>query len=116
MRRHLFIRVITTLFRVVQVVVAKGDEHAPADGNVASILASAYRDMASVLRLPAVRSIAFVLFTCRAALGVFTSVTPLRLTEAGVPREKLALMSTSLFPVGITAQLFISGRYFAGVS
>jgi len=61
-----------------------------------------------------VKSLTLVLLTCRAALGVFDSVTPLRLVDAGVPRENLALMSSVLPFVGIGAQLYVSTRYFGG--
>jgi len=67
-----------------------------------------------VLVLPSVRSIALLLLTCRAALSVFSAVTPLRLVDAGVPKEHLALMSSLLFPVGVAAQTYVSGRYLAG--
>lgn len=96
------------------VAVAKGDEHAPLTGNLGGVFTAAYKEMAQVIQLPAVRSMALVLLTCRAALAVFDAVTPLRLVEAGVPKEHLALMSSVLFPLGIFAQMYVSGRYFAG--
>lgn len=96
------------------VAVAKGDEHTPLVGDMTSILTTAYREMYVVLRLPAIRSLALVLLTCRAALGVFTAVTPLRLVEAGVPKEKLALLSSVLPFVGISAQMYVSARYLSG--
>jgi len=98
----------------VWVAVAKGDEHTPLVGDMSSILTTAYREMYVVLRLPAIRSLALVLLTCRAALGVFTAVTPLRLVEAGVPKEKLALLSSVLPFVGISAQMYVSARYLSG--
>lgn len=93
---------------------AKGDEHQPLVGTLSSVFTSAYAEMKDVLVLPSVRSIGLVLLTCRAALAVFDAVTPLRLVEAGVPKEHLALMSSLLFPVGVFSQGYISGRYFAG--
>ena len=96
------------------VAAAKGDEHKPLTGSLSSVFISAYKEMLTVLRLPAVKSMALVLLTCRAALGVFDAATPLRLVEAGVPREHLALMSSALFPVGLASQMYVSGRYFAG--
>jgi len=98
------------------VAVAKGDEHTPLCGSPWSIVTSAYGEMVGVSRLPAVRSTALLLFTCRAALGVFDSATPLKMVEAGMPKEHLALMSSLLFPVGLLSQLYISGRYLAGGS
>ena len=96
------------------VVIAKGDEHAPLTGRISTTCIEAYREMVQVIQLPAVRSIALVLLTCRAALAVFDGVTPLRLVEAGVPKEHLALMSSALFPIGLAAQMYVSAKYFAG--
>ena len=102
------------LLSTVWVAVAKGDEHEPLRGSVGSILTSAYGEMLTVLKLPAVRSMALVLLTAKAALGVFDAVVPLRLVEVGVPKEHLAMIASSMFPVMLLAQLYVSGKYFAG--
>ena len=57
------------------------DDFTPLKGSVLGVVRSAYREMLLVLQLPAVRSAAILLLSCRAALGVFDSVTPLRLVE-----------------------------------
>jgi len=96
------------------VAVAKGDEHEPIQGSVRSNLITAYREMGLVLKLPAVRSLALVLLTCKAAMGVFDTVSTIELVEAGVPNDHIALLSSALFPVSLLTQVYISGKYFAG--
>ena len=71
---------------------SRGDEHMPLHGSLRTLLRAAYEEMWLVLRLPAVRSMALALLTCRAALGVFGSATSLRITQAGMPKEHLAIM------------------------
>jgi len=92
---------------------ARGDEHTPLVGGVLDSLTTAYREMVAVLQLPAVRKAALLLLTCQAAIGVFSAVTPLKLIEAGMPKEDLAMMGALLAPVTILVQLWVSGKYFA---
>jgi PAT family acetyl-CoA transporter-like MFS transporter 1 len=117
---------------------SRGDEHMPLRGSLGTLLRDAYEEMWLVLRLPAVRSMALALLTCRAALGVFGSATSLRITQAGMPKEHLAIMvsvaqvlggrrssecahasahpfalPTPLCPqvLGMGVQLYVSGRF-----
>ena len=95
------------------VAVARGDEHTPITGTVWENCVAAYKEMALVLRLPAVRSLSLVLLTCKAAMGVFDAVAPLKLIKSGFPKESIAAISSALFPIGILSQLYISATYFA---
>ncbi len=89
----------------------KKDEHAPLCGSLQHILRAAYAEMWSVLRLPSVLSTSLVLLTCRAALGVFGQATSLRITQAGMPKEDLALLSSVALVLGMLVQLYVSGRF-----
>lgn len=105
---------VAFLLSTIWVALSKGDEHAPLDGSVRSILSSAYAEMLTVLKLPSVRSMALVLLTAKAALGVFDEVSPLKLGEEGFPKEHLAMIASLMFPVMLLSQLYVSGKYFGG--
>ena len=92
----------------------KNDEHTPLEGSLTTILTSAYKEMLAVLQLSAVRGLALVLITCRAALGVFGQATYLQIVGAGMPKEHLALLSSVAMAFGMAAQIFVSGRYLTG--
>ena len=50
---------------------------------------------------PLKSSVALILLTCKAAMGVFDAVAPIELVVAGLPTEHLALLSSALFPVSL---------------
>jgi len=93
------------------VATVRKDEHAPLRGSLTSILGSAYEEMLSVLKLPAVRNISAIMLTCRAALGVFGQATSLHLTRAGMPKEHLAMLASVTMALGMLVQLYVSGRH-----
>ena len=89
----------------------KNDEHTPLCGSALDSLTAAYGEMLQVLRLPAVRSLAIVLLSCRAALGVFGSATRLRIQAAGIPMNFLLAMGTVVMALGMPVQLYVTDRY-----
>lgn len=82
------------------------------NGVVATVL-SAYSDMAAVLRLPAVRTLIFLLLTYKFTFQATYSATSLELNEVGVRQDVLALMSAMYVPVEILTPVIVS-RWTAG--
>lgn len=72
-----------------------------------------YQQMWSVCRLPSVVSLTAVLLTCKIGFAAAEAVAPLKLVEYGLPKEKLALLSPILIPLGIVIPILLS-RYSSG--
>ncbi|VVC89328.1 unnamed protein product [Leptidea sinapis] len=62
---------------------------------------NAYKQLYTIVKLPAVRTLALVLFTAKVGFCASDAVSGLKLVEAGVPREDLALLAVPLVPVQI---------------
>ena len=92
----------------------RNDEYTAPEGGVAEQCVAAYREMLLVLQLPAVRSLALVLLTCKAPLAAFDMLVPLELQASGVPKERLALLTTVMLPVSMAAQGYVSKGFSAG--
>ena len=101
------------LFSTVCVFFVRRDEHTAPRSRPTQALAAAYGEMVQVLRLPSVRGLVGVMLTCKVGLAVFDAVTPLRLVEAGVPREHLALLASIVMPLGMASQTYVSYKYFS---
>ncbi|DAZ98108.1 TPA: hypothetical protein N0F65_003094 [Lagenidium giganteum] len=69
-----------------------------------------YHQMYSVLRLPSVVSLSIMLLTCKIGFAAAESVASLKLVEYGLKKEKLALLSPILIPLGIIIPVFL-GRF-----
>lgn len=69
-----------------------------------------YKQMYAVLRLPTVLSLSVVLLTCKIGFAAAESVASLKLVEYGMKKEKLALLSPVLIPLGIVIPIFL-GRF-----
>ncbi|OQR98510.1 acetyl-coenzyme A transporter [Achlya hypogyna] len=67
-----------------------------------------YKQMLSVLRLPAVLSLTAVLLTVKVAFAATDAVSPLKLVEYGLKKEKMALLTPVLVPLGIFLPVFLS--------
>lgn len=76
-------------------------------------LIETYRVLLKVLRLPAVRSMAFVLLTIKIAFAAVDSMTGIELLERGVKKDTLALLAIPLTPLEILLPFFIS-KYTTG--
>jgi PAT family acetyl-CoA transporter-like MFS transporter 1 len=95
------------------VMAVRKDEFYSPPGSASSQLIAAYKEMLVVLRLPAVRSLALVLLTCKAPLAAFDLLVPLELQASGVPKEMLATLTTLLLPVTMAAQAYVSRGFGA---
>lgn len=95
------------------VMAVRKDEFYAPPGSASSQLLAAYKEMLVVLRLPAVRSLALVLLTCKAPLAAFEMLVPLELQASGVPKEMLASLTTLLLPVNMLVQAYVSQGFGA---
>jgi PAT family acetyl-CoA transporter-like MFS transporter 1 len=73
----------------------------------------AYKQMASIVRLPTVLSLCAVLLTAKLGTTAGDSLVHLKLLEKGMPRADMAYMSLAMLPVGLLTPMVVS-RYTAG--
>lgn len=66
-----------------------------------------------IIRMPPIRLLCAVLLTVKVTFAASDSVMPLKLIDAGVPKEKLALLAVPLVPLQILLPLVIS-KYTTG--
>jgi len=71
-------------------------------------IASTYLMLLKIAKLPAVQELVFILLTVRIGFAASDAVTGLKLIEAGVKKETLALMAVPLVPLQILLPLVIS--------
>lgn len=76
-------------------------------------LGGTYMMLFRLLNMDSIKKLIIVLLTCKIGFAAADSLTVLKITEAGVPKEKLALLSIPLTPVQVFLPLYIS-RYTAG--
>ncbi|RHY63415.1 hypothetical protein DYB38_007442 [Aphanomyces astaci] len=69
-----------------------------------------YHQMWTVMQLPSVLALTIVQLTCKMAFAATDSVSSLKLVEYGVQKEKLALLSPVLVPLGLLLPVLISNR------
>uniref|UniRef100_K3WIB8 Acetyl-coenzyme A transporter 1 n=1 Tax=Globisporangium ultimum (strain ATCC 200006 / CBS 805.95 / DAOM BR144) TaxID=431595 RepID=K3WIB8_GLOUD len=69
-----------------------------------------YLQMYAVMRLPSVVSLSVMLLTCKIGFAAAESVAALKLVEYGMKKEKLAMLSPVLIPLGIIIPVFL-GRF-----
>ena len=69
---------------------------------------SSYTTLYRILRLSSIRSIALVYLTCKVGFAAVDALTGLKLIEAGVPKERLAMLAVPLTPINILLPLIIS--------
>ncbi|XP_056467749.1 acetyl-coenzyme A transporter 1 [Gadus chalcogrammus] len=72
-----------------------------------------YKLLFSIIKLPTVLSFCALLLTAKMGFSAADAVTGLKLVEAGVPKEKLALLAVPMVPLQILLPLIIS-KYTAG--
>ena len=70
-------------------------------------VSSAYMQLLKILKLRPVQMYAVFLLTAKMGLAAGENVTGLKLVEAGLPREKIALIALPMVPVQILLPLFI---------
>jgi len=61
-------------------------------------VASVYRQILSIIKLPAMQTYMIVLMICRLGFVVADSITPLKLVEKGFRKDNLAVLVTIAFP------------------
>lgn len=69
---------------------------------------NAYKQLYTIVKLPAVRTLALVLFTAKLGFCASDAVSGLKLVEAGVPKEDLALLAVPLVPVQIILPVILA--------
>ncbi|XP_064159631.1 acetyl-coenzyme A transporter 1 isoform X1 [Anguilla rostrata] len=72
-----------------------------------------YRQLFSIMKMPSVFTFCGLLLTAKIGFSAADSVTGLKLVEAGVPKEQLALLAVPMVPLQIVLPLIIS-KYTAG--
>ncbi|XP_045448041.1 acetyl-coenzyme A transporter 1 [Melitaea cinxia] len=76
-------------------------------------IVNAYKQLLTIVKLPAVRTLALVLFTAKIGFCASDAVSGLKLVEAGVPREDMALLAVPLVPVQIIMPVILA-KYTTG--
>ncbi|XP_073970578.1 acetyl-coenzyme A transporter 1 isoform X2 [Rhodnius prolixus] len=67
-----------------------------------------YKQLMTILKLPSIRLIAFILLTSKIGFAACDGVTSLKLIEGGVPKEKLAILAVPLVPLQIVLPILVS--------
>uniref|UniRef100_A0A1B6M8S9 Major facilitator superfamily (MFS) profile domain-containing protein n=1 Tax=Graphocephala atropunctata TaxID=36148 RepID=A0A1B6M8S9_9HEMI len=73
-------------------------------------IAATYRQLLHIMRLPAIRTLALILLTCKVSFCACDAITGLKLIEAGVPRERFAMIALFLVPLQISLPVLLT-RY-----
>ncbi|XP_029647152.1 acetyl-coenzyme A transporter 1 [Octopus sinensis] len=76
-------------------------------------IVATYKVLIKVIQLPAVFSLSLIFLTSKIGFAACDSLTGLKLIEAGIPKEQLALFAIPLIPIQIILPLLIS-RYTNG--
>ncbi|PSN49381.1 Acetyl-coenzyme A transporter 1 [Blattella germanica] len=76
-------------------------------------VAQTYKLLWDITKLPSIRTTALILLTSKIGFSACDSVTSLKMIDAGLPKEKLALMAVPLVPLQIILPLAIS-KYTVG--
>lgn len=72
-----------------------------------------YSQLWQIVKLPSIRVLAVILLTAKIGFSACDAVTSLKLVDAGVPKEKFAMMAIPLVPLQIILPLALS-KYTAG--
>jgi PAT family acetyl-CoA transporter-like MFS transporter 1 len=72
-----------------------------------------YKQCYEVIKLPAVRLYCIIILTAKVGYAAADALTGLKMIEAGVPKEKLALLGIPMIPLQIILPLVIA-KYVAG--
>ncbi|XP_014214445.1 acetyl-coenzyme A transporter 1 [Copidosoma floridanum] len=86
-------------------------ENSPKSENIN--VAKAYQMLWTTIKLPNIKLMMIILLTAKIGFSASDAVTGLKMVEAGIPKEKIALMAVPLIPLQIVLPLFIS-KYTAG--
>uniref|UniRef100_U5EUI4 Putative acetyl-coa transporter n=1 Tax=Corethrella appendiculata TaxID=1370023 RepID=U5EUI4_9DIPT len=72
-----------------------------------------YKFLLKILKMRPIQILTLILLTVKIGFSAFDAVTSLKLIDAGVPKDKLALMAVPLIPLQIVLPLIIS-KYTTG--
>ncbi|KAG8225743.1 hypothetical protein J437_LFUL011999 [Ladona fulva] len=72
-----------------------------------------YRLLWDIICLPTIKTAILILLTCKVGYSAIDAVTSLKLVDAGIPKEELAMLVVPLVPLQIVMPLVIS-KYTAG--
>ncbi|XP_024947327.1 acetyl-coenzyme A transporter 1 isoform X2 [Cephus cinctus] len=73
----------------------------------------AYLVLWDIIKLPSIKTMSIILLTAKIGFSACDAVTGLKMVEAGIPREKFALMAVPMIPLQIVLPLAIS-KYTVG--
>ncbi|XP_005088825.1 acetyl-coenzyme A transporter 1 [Aplysia californica] len=88
-------------------------EHMDLDTDPDQGVLETYKILANVIRLPSIISYIVILLTAKVAFAASDALTSLKLIEAGMPKERLALFVVPVIPIQIALPLIIS-KYTSG--
>ncbi|VEN54069.1 unnamed protein product [Callosobruchus maculatus] len=74
---------------------------------------TAYTSLKEILQLRSIQTLVILLLTTKIGFSSTDSVMPLKLVEAGIPKEKLGLIAIPLIPIQVVMPLIIS-KYTTG--
>nr|CAI5869779.1 unnamed protein product [Callosobruchus analis] len=74
---------------------------------------TAYTSLKEILQLRSIQTLVILLLTTKIGFSSTDSVMPLKLVEAGIPKEKLGLIAIPLIPIQMVMPLIIS-KYTTG--
>ncbi|XP_013389260.1 acetyl-coenzyme A transporter 1 [Lingula anatina] len=83
------------------------------DADQDQTIADTYKQLVKIIKLPAVKTYIVILLTAKIGFAAADGITGLKLIEAGVPKERLALLAVPMVPIEIILPLLLS-RYTAG--
>ncbi|XP_035478381.2 acetyl-coenzyme A transporter 1 [Scophthalmus maximus] len=90
----------------------KGKRRVPPPEETQGVLET-YRLLFSIIKMPTVFTFCSLLLTAKIGFSAADAVTGLKLVEAGVPKEQLALLAVPMVPLQILLPIVIS-KYTAG--
>lgn len=88
-------------------------EHIDLDVDPDQGIVETYQILWNVIRLRSIISYSIILLTSKVAFAASDALTGLKLIEAGMPKERLALFAVPMIPIQIALPLLIS-RYTSG--
>lgn len=88
-------------------------EKAHKDGELDMDIKHAYKLLWDIVKLPSIKTTIVFLLTAKIGFSACDAVTGLKLVEAGIPKEKFALMAVPMIPLQIFLPLVIS-KYTVG--
>ncbi|KAM9441823.1 acetyl-coenzyme A transporter 1 isoform 1-T6 [Salvelinus alpinus] len=105
--------VSTTLVAVLKKENARGQHGRKKVREETQSVMETYKLLVSIIKMPAVFTFCSLLLTAKMGFSAADAVTGLKLVEAGVPKEQLALLAVPMVPLQVLLPLIIS-KYTAG--